>query len=156
FYIIDRLQMLTQSGGPYRPGDCCILYRTNVQSRVLEDVLISRGIPYAMVGGLKFYERKEIKDVMAYLTVIFNEADGYSVKRVINVPKRGIGKTSIELLEATADRHQVPLYHVLKQVDQVDGLKPKAVKAIGAFVNVMERLKRLATEVSLDELVVQI
>ncbi len=155
FYILDRLQQLT-TGGQYKPGQCCILYRTNVQSRVLEDVLISRGIPYMMVGGLKFYERKEIKDVLAYLTVIFNDADGYSVKRILNVPKRGIGKTSIELLDATADRHEVTLYQTLRQADQVDGLKPKAVKAIGAFVSVMERLKRLANEVTLDELVTQI
>ncbi len=155
FYILDRLQQLTGSGS-YKPGDCCILYRTNVQSRVLEDVLISRGIPYTMVGGLKFYERKEIKDVMAYLTVIFNEQDGYSVKRILNVPKRGIGKTSLELLDATADRHEVSLYHVLKQADQIPELKPKAVKAIQSFMSIMERLKRLATEVGLDDLVVQI
>jgi DNA helicase-2/ATP-dependent DNA helicase PcrA len=156
FYIIDRIMQLTSNGGPHKPGDCCILYRTNSQSRVLEDVLISRGIPYAMIGGLKFYERKEIKDVMAYLTVIFNDADAYSVKRILNVPKRGIGKTSLELLEATADRQETTLYNVLRQADHVDGLKPKAIKAIGEFVAVMERLKRLATEVSLDELSVQI
>jgi DNA helicase-2/ATP-dependent DNA helicase PcrA len=156
FYIIDRILQLTSNGGPHKPGDCCILYRTNSQSRVLEDVLISRGIPYAMIGGLKFYERKEIKDVMAYLTVIFNDADAYSVKRILNVPKRGIGKTTLELLEATADRQETTLYNVLKQADHVDGLKPKAIKAIGEFVAVMERLKRLATEVSLDELSVQI
>lgn len=155
FYILDRLSQITQ-GGQYKPGDCCILYRTNVQSRVLEDVLISRGIPYTMIGGLKFYERKEIKDVMAYLTVIFNEADAYSVKRIINVPKRGIGKTTLELLDALADHHQATLYQVLKQADQIEGLKPKAVKAIASFVTVMERLKRLATEVSLDDLVIQI
>lgn len=154
-YLLDRIMQITQDGS-HKPGDCCILYRTNVQSRVLEDVLISRGIPYTMIGGLKFYERKEIKDVLAYLTVIFNEADGYSVKRVINVPKRGIGKTSLDLLEATATRYNAPLYQVLRQADQVEGLKPKAVKAIGSFVAVMERLKRLATEVSLDDLVIQL
>jgi DNA helicase-2/ATP-dependent DNA helicase PcrA len=155
FYILDRIQQMISSGN-YKPGDCCILYRTNVQSRVLEDVLISRGIPYNMVGGLKFYERKEIKDVMAYLTVIFNEQDSYSVKRIMNVPKRGLGKTSVELMEATASRHEVCLYHTLKQVEQVADLKPKAVKAVQSFVSVMERLKRLATEVTLDELVTQI
>lgn len=155
FYILDRIQQMINTGN-YKPGDCCILYRTNVQSRVLEDVLISRGIPYNMVGGLKFYERKEIKDVLAYLTVIFNDQDGYSVKRILNVPKRGIGKTSIEYLEATAAQHNASLYQVLRQADQVPDLKPKAVKAIQGFVSVMERLKRLATEVGLDELVTQI
>jgi DNA helicase-2/ATP-dependent DNA helicase PcrA len=138
FYILDRMQQMISSGN-YKPGDCCILYRTNVQSRVLEDVLISRGIPYNMVGGL-----------------IFNEQDSYSVKRILNVPKRGLGKTSVELMEATASRHEVCLYHILKQVEQVAELKPKAVKAVQGFVSVMERLKRLATEVTLDELVTQI
>jgi DNA helicase-2/ATP-dependent DNA helicase PcrA len=155
FYVIDRLMQLTQEGG-YKPGDCCILYRTNVQSRVLEDVLISRGIPYQMVGGLKFYERKEIKDILAYLTVIFNDADSYSVKRIINVPKRKIGKTTVEHLEAKAAEYGVSLYDILKQVDQIPDLKPSTVKAIGAFVAVMERLKRLSTEIGLDELVIQI
>ena len=156
FYILDRFQQMAGPGTNYKPGDCCILYRTNVQSRVLEDVLISRGIPYTMVGGLKFYERKEIKDIMAYLTVIFNDADSYSLKRILNVPKRGIGKTSIEHLEATASLHQTTMYNVLKQVDQIEAIKPKAAKAIGAFMQVMERLKRLATEVALDDLVTQI
>jgi DNA helicase II / ATP-dependent DNA helicase PcrA len=154
FYIIDRLMQMTEGG--HKPGDCCILYRTNVQSRVLEDVLISRGIPYQMVGGLKFYERKEIKDVMAYLTVIFNDADSYSVKRIINVPKRKIGKTTVEYLEAKAAEYGVSLYQVLKQADQLLELKPATAKAIGAFSAIMDRLKRLSTEIGLDELVVQV
>lgn len=154
-YLLDRLTQMTRDDR-YKPGDCCILYRTNVQSRILEDVLISRGIPYTMIGGLKFYERKEIKDILAYLTVIFNEADNFSVKRIINVPRRGIGKTSLDILETTAARYNAPLYQVLVQADQVEGLKPKAIKAIGSFVGILERLKRLATEVSLDDLVVQL
>lgn len=156
FYLIDRLTQLSGPGAPYKPGDCCILYRTNVQSRVLEDVLISRGIPYAMIGGLKFYERKEIKDVLAYMTVIFNDADAYSVKRILNVPKRAIGKTTVELVETAANANGLTFYQALKQAEQIDGLKPKALKGIGSFMAIMERLKRLATEVSLDDLVVQI
>jgi DNA helicase II / ATP-dependent DNA helicase PcrA len=154
-YILERFQQLT-AHGLYKPGDCCILYRTNVQSRVLEDVLISRGIPYTMVGGLKFYERKEIKDVLAYMTAIFNDSDSFSVKRVLNVPKRGIGKTSLDILESFASQNQLPLYQVLRQADRVEGLKPKAIKAIGSFVAVLENLKRLASQLSLDELIVQI
>jgi len=154
-FVIDRL-VQWQRERRMNAGDCCILYRTNVQSRVLEDVLIARGIPYQMVGGLKFYERKEIKDVLAYLTVIFNEDDGYSVKRVLNVPKRGIGKTSLELLERTADLNRMSLYQVLKQAEQINGLKPKAVKAIGSFVALVERLKVLAQTVTLDEVVLSI
>lgn len=160
-YVIDRLLQLSQ-GGQFKPGQCCILYRTNVQSRVLEDVLISRGLPYTMVGGLKFYERREIKDVMAYLTVIFNDADNYSVKRVLNVPRRGVGKTSIEKLEQAADKQNLSLYGVLSQADQLKTLgpefelKPKAMKAIASFVTLVESLKRQAASVTLDQLILQI
>ncbi len=154
-YIIDRLEGLTREGN-FKPGDCCILYRTNVQSRVLEDVLISRGIPYAMIGGIKFYERKEIKDVMGYLTVIFNEKDNYSVKRVLNVPKRGIGKTSMEYLENAANERGISLYEMLKQSDQVPEVKGKAQKAIGGFVNLIERLKMLEAAMTLDQVILQI
>ncbi len=154
-FVVSKMQALT-SQSKYKPGDCAILYRTNVQSRALEDVLISRGVPYTMIGGLKFYERREIKDVLAYLTVIFNEQDAYSVKRILNVPKRGIGKTSIEHIEQAASMRGLPFYQVLKQADQIDALKPKAKKAIASFVMVMEHLKAEALKVPLDELTLQI
>jgi DNA helicase-2/ATP-dependent DNA helicase PcrA len=154
-YVVDRVLQLT-SAGQFKPGQCCFLYRTNQQSRALEDVLISRGLAYTVIGGLKFYERREIKDVLAYLTVIFNEMDGYSVKRVLNVPKRGLGKTSVDRLEAAASAHNVSLYQVLKQADQVDGMQPKALKAIGSFVAVIEALKMGAESTPVDQLIVQI
>ncbi len=154
-FVVDRLlQMVSKEG--YKPGDCAILYRTNVQSRALEDVLIARGLSYTMIGGLKFYERREIKDVLAYLTVIFNDRDGYSVKRILNVPKRGIGKTSIERLEAAASMRDKSLYEILKEADQVEDLKPKALKAIAGFVTVLEDLKRQAPGITIDELILQI
>ncbi|MEM0951122.1 MAG: UvrD-helicase domain-containing protein [Cyanobacteria bacterium P01_H01_bin.74] len=154
-YILDRLsQMINQ--GIVTAGECCILYRTNVQSRVIEDTLISRGIAYTMVGGLKFYERREIKDILAYMTVIFNDADNFSVKRILNVPRRGIGKTSLETLERAANAHQMSLYQVLQQAAQVEGLKPRAIKAVASFIAVVEQLKRLADALPLDELINQI
>ncbi len=154
-FVVSKMQALT-SQGKYKPGQCAILYRTNVQSRALEDVLISRGVPYNMIGGLKFYERREIKDVLAYLTVIFNEQDAYSVKRILNVPKRGIGKTSIEHIDQMASMRGLSFYQVLKQADQIESLKPKAKKAIASFLMVMEHLKTEAEKVTLDELTLQI
>lgn len=154
-YVIDRLVQLTGSG-QFKPGQCCVLYRTNVQSRVVEDVLMSRGIPYTMIGGLKFYERREIKDVLAYLTVIFNPQDNYSVKRIINVPKRAIGKTSIEKLEYHADQNGVSLYEILSRVNEIDELGPKATKAIAGFVEVMETLKTNATGRAIDDLILDV
>lgn len=161
FFVVNSLMQLVDSG-KYKPGECCILYRTNVQSRVMEDLLISKGIPYTIVGGLKFYERREIKDVLAYLTVIFNEADNFSVKRVLNVPRRGVGKTSIEKLEQAAEARGVSLYEILKHSDQLGLLGPeyelrgKAIKAIGSFVQLMESLKRQAQELPLDQLILQV
>ena len=154
-FVVDKLQELTTSGA-YRPGDCAILYRTNMQSRALEDVLISRGISYTMIGGLKFYERREIKDVLAYLMTIFNDQDSYSVKRILNVPRRGIGKTTIEHVDAAAEANGVSFYQALKQVEQIEAVKPKARKAILGFIAIMEELKAQADIVPIDELIVKI
>lgn len=154
-FVINQFYKLTRDGN-VKPGDCAILYRTNVQSRVIEDTLIAKGISYTMIGGLKFYERREIKDVMAYLTVIFNDADGYSVKRVINVPKRGIGKTTLEHLENFASHHNISLYQALKQVEVVPGLKPAAIKKLTDFVGLVESLKEQSHALPLDELMLAI
>ncbi|MGE0201883.1 MAG: ATP-dependent helicase [Candidatus Melainabacteria bacterium] len=155
FFVIDRLM---EQCGPerYKPGQCCILYRTNVQSRVLEDVLISRGIPYVMVGGLKFYERREIKDLLAYLTVLFNDQDNYSVKRILNVPKRGIGKTTIEKLEALANQEGVSLYSALARAAELGDLRPSTLKAIASFRSLMDRLKGEIAQHAIDSMLVTI
>lgn len=153
-YIIDRFEQLTRTE-EFKPGDCCILYRTNSQSRSLEDVLISRGLSYTMIGGLKFYERREIKDVLAYLTVIFNDMDSYSVKRVLNVPKRGIGKSTVEKMEIFASQVNSSLYQALSQADQQGEIQPKALKAIGSFVSLIERLKSLSETMTVNQLIVE-
>jgi DNA helicase-2/ATP-dependent DNA helicase PcrA len=154
-YIVDRVTQLT-SGGVVKPGDCAFLYRTNQQSRAIEDVLMSRGLAYTVIGGMKFYERREIKDVLAYLTTLFNELDSYSVKRVLNVPKRGLGKTTIEKLEAEASRRDVSLYQVISQAAEVEGIQPKAQKALAGFTKTIDTLKFLAETVPLDQLIVHV
>ncbi len=154
-FVVDQLGMLTREKS-YKAGDCCILYRTNVQSRALEDVLITRGIPYTMIGGLKFYERREIRDVMAYLTVIFNDQDGYSVKRIINVPKRGIGKTTLDKLESFGSETRQSLYQVLQQVEQVPEINKGTTQKIQQFVALIEGLKAKAHMLPLDELLLAI
>ncbi len=140
FFVLDRFQQLIEQKG-YRPGDCCILYRTNFQSRMFEDVLISRGLPYTIIGGLKFYERREIKDLIAYLNVVFNDQDAYSVKRVLLL-ERGLGKAALEKLEAYAQQEGMSLYEALKRCDQVEGLSAVARKAAGRFVALIEDLKQ--------------
>lgn len=106
-------------------GDMAILYRTNAQSRALEEGLMRAGIGYTMVGGLKFYDRKEIKDVLAYLKVIYNPNDAVSLMRIINVPKRGIGDASIAKLEAYAEANDMTLFDAISNGDMVEGLSKK-------------------------------
>ena len=151
-FVIDTFMHKVHREG-IKPSQCCVLYRTNAQSRVLEDVLISRGIPYTMIGGIKFYERREIKDMLAYLTVLFNPDDNYSLKRIINVPKRGVGKTSMEKFEAEAHHRNCSMVDLLPMVDQVEGLQPKAIKAISSFYVVLKSLQELAPKLPVNELV---
>ncbi len=155
FFIIDKFQNEIREG-KYRPGDCCILYRTNSQSRMFEDIFMSRGLSYTVVGGLKFYERREIKDVLAYLNVVFNDQDAYSIKRVINVPKRSIGKTTVDKLEAYAEAQQIPLYQVLRAVEQLPGIAANTQKAIGRFVASIEDLKHQSQQLSLNDLIIHV
>ncbi|MCA9807503.1 MAG: UvrD-helicase domain-containing protein [Cyanobacteria bacterium HKST-UBA06] len=139
-----------------KPGDCCILYRTNAQSRSFEDVFMSKGLSYTMVGGTRFYERREIKDVLAYLTVVFNPADSVSIKRIINVPKRSIGKTTLDNLEAYAAAQGTTLWEALLSVHAIEAVKAKATKSIQEFVGLIEQLKAQQAHMSLDDWIVYI
>ena len=118
-------------GVPY--GDMAILYRTNVQSRVLEEALIKRALPYTMVGGTKFYDRKEIKDVLAYLRVLYNPFDDLSLLRIINVPKRSIGATTVAKLQDYARANGTSLFMTLTQLHLVDTIKGKTKEKLEEF-----------------------
>ena len=118
-------------GVPY--GDMAILYRTNAQSRVLEEALIKRALPYTMVGGTKFYDRKEIKDVLAYLRVLYNPFDDLSLLRIINVPKRGIGATTVSKLQDYARENGTSLFMTLTQLHLVDTIKGKTKEKLEEF-----------------------
>lgn len=118
-------------GVPY--GDMAILYRTNAQSRVLEEALIKRALPYTMVGGTKFYDRKEIKDVLAYLRVLYNPFDDLSLMRIINVPKRSIGATTVSKLQDYARENGTSLFMTLTQLHLVDTIKGKTKEKLEEF-----------------------
>lgn len=118
-------------GVPY--GDMAILYRTNAQSRVLEEALIKRALPYTMVGGTKFYDRKEIKDVLAYLRVLYNLFDDLSLLRIINVPKRSIGATTVSKLQDYARENGTSLFMTLTQLHLVDTIKGKTKEKLEEF-----------------------
>ncbi|WP_405196601.1 DNA helicase PcrA [Virgibacillus necropolis] len=131
FFVTDKIQDLTRQYG-YSPNDIAILYRTNAQSRAIEDTLMKSAVSYQMVGGTKFYERKEIKDMVAYLRLITNPNDDLSFERVVNVPKRGIGKTSVDRIRAHATEHGISFYETVKEIDFV-GVSKKAAQALAEF-----------------------
>ncbi|MDA8098239.1 MAG: DNA helicase PcrA [Nitrospiraceae bacterium] len=133
-------------------SEIAVLYRTNAQSRAIEDALRQRGIPYRIFGGLRFYDRKEIKDIIAYLRVLHNPADAVSLRRIINVPARGIGDTTIERLEEAASRQGRTLYAAALDPAEA-GLTAAAARKLRDFTGFMERLREEMSAVTLTELV---
>ena len=131
--------------------DFAVLYRTNAQSRVLEEKFVTRNIPYRVVGGVNFYQRKEIKDILAYLKIINNGQDDVAVRRAVNVPKRGIGATTVTKAAEYADQWGISLYEAFKQVDGIPGLGRAAAK-INGFVNLIQVFRTKAEYMSLAEL----
>ncbi|WP_163528693.1 DNA helicase PcrA [Halobacillus ihumii] len=130
-FVADNIEDLVRSGR-FQYKDISILYRTNAQSRTIEETFVKAGIPYQMIGGTKFYDRKEIKDLLAYLRLISNPNDDLSYQRVVNEPKRGVGKTSLEKLQRYAADHDISLYEASAEIDFV-GVSAKAAKSIMNF-----------------------
>lgn len=135
----------------YKYSDFAVLYRMNTQSRAIEDIFRRENIPYRIVGGLKFYERKEIKDIIAYLRLIQNGSDNLSLKRIINEPKRGIGKTSLEKVEQLAEQNEVSMYEIIKNAEQY-GLNRVYLNS-REFVNAIEELKEEKEKLTISELI---
>jgi len=132
--------------------DFAILYRTNAQSRVLEDALRGDGIPYVIVGGVKFYERKEVKDVLAYLKVLVNPADTISLKRIINYPLRGIGDVTVNKLEKYAEEKSKALFNTLSIVNSIPGMQDKTAKRVSSFYKLLKKYQSLRKELSPAEI----
>lgn len=131
FYVVDKISDAVRAGR-FNYRDFAVLYRTNAQSRAIEETFVKANIPYQMVGGTKFYDRKEIKDILAYLRLISNPDDDVSFSRVVNEPKRGIGKTSLEKLQHYADLHDISLMTAIKEVDFI-GLSKRAANQLLQF-----------------------
>ena len=140
---------------PYALKDQAVLYRTNAQSRLLEEKCIRMNVPYIIVGGVNFYQRREIKDMLAYLRITANGVDDLACQRIINVPKRGIGQTTVERIRDYAAEHGQSFYDTLRQADRVPGVGPAAVKKIQGFVDIIEGFRRKAMdpELPLKELI---
>ena len=133
-------------------GEIAVFYRTNAQSRVLEDTLVRADVAYQVIGGTKFYERAEIKDALAYLTLLTNPADSVSFGRVVNTPKRGIGQTTVGRVLAHANTMGEPVMEIAAVPELVPGLGPAAVKALDRFASIVERLRELTEHASVGDL----
>jgi DNA helicase-2/ATP-dependent DNA helicase PcrA len=133
-FVIDRIRTYERQHPEWNWGDFAILYRTNAQSRPFEDILVRASIPYHVVGGLKFYDRKEVKDSLAYLRILVNPADSVSLKRIINIPRRGIGKATMDRLEGAAVELGVPLWEIISDETSVNTLAGRTAKPILKFV----------------------
>ncbi|HEY7101905.1 MAG TPA: DNA helicase PcrA [Mycobacteriales bacterium] len=128
-----------------QPADVAVFYRTNAQSRVFEEVFIRVGLPYKVVGGVRFYERREVRDMLAYLRLIANTTDVVSLRRILNTPRRGIGDRAEACVEALAARERIPFGDALERADEAPGIAPRSAAAIKDFVALMTELRGVAT-----------
>ncbi|UED84552.1 DNA helicase PcrA [Streptomyces profundus] len=142
-FVADEIDRLTDAGDA-RPGEVAIFYRTNAQSRVFEEVFIRVGLPYKVVGGVRFYERREVRDVLAYLRVLANPEDTVPLRRVLNVPKRGIGDRAEAMIEALALRERISFAQALRRVDEAYGMAARSANAVRRFNTLLEELRTVA------------
>ena len=142
-FISEEIDRLVDEHG-YRPGDMAVFYRTNAQSRSVEEVFIRMGMPYKVVGGVRFYERREVRDALAYLRAIANPGDEVSLRRILNVPKRGIGERAEAAIDSLAERERISFDESLRRADEAPTLAARSLNAIRGFVDMMEALRTLA------------
>ncbi|NEB10582.1 DNA helicase PcrA [Streptomyces coelicoflavus] len=141
-FVADEIDRLTDAGEA-KAGDVAVFYRTNAQSRVFEEVFIRTGLPYKVVGGVRFYERKEVRDVLAYLRVLANPEDSVPLRRILNVPKRGIGDRAEAMIDALSQRERISFPQALKRVDEAYGMAARSANAVKRFNTLMEDLRTI-------------
>jgi DNA helicase-2/ATP-dependent DNA helicase PcrA len=139
-FVADEVDRLCDAGDA-RPGDVAVFYRTNAQSRVFEEVFIRVGLPYKVVGGVRFYERKEVRDILAYLRVLANPEDTVPLRRILNVPKRGIGDRAEAMIDALAQRERISFAEALRRVDEAYGMAARSVNAVKKFNELLAKLR---------------
>ena len=138
-FVAKEIDDLAEHG--VKPGDVAVFYRTNAQSRAIEEVLVRVGLPYKVVGGTRFYERREVKDALAYLRVISNPTDTVNLRRILNTPKRGIGDRAEACVAALAERERIPFVAALGRAEDAPGIATRSVAAIKGFTALLERLR---------------
>jgi DNA helicase II / ATP-dependent DNA helicase PcrA len=153
-FVIGKIKEMVDSG-KRKVSDIAILYRTNAQSRVMEEALLKSNIEYAIVGGIKFYDRKEIKDILGYLRLIANPDDDISLQRVINVPKRGVGSSSLDKIAEFAASHDISMFEAINSIELL-GLSPKITKACREFRDLINGYSQMQEFLSVTELVEEV
>jgi DNA helicase-2/ATP-dependent DNA helicase PcrA len=141
-FVAEEVDKLVDAG-TVQPSQVAVFYRTNAQSRVFEEVFIRVGLPYRVVGGVRFYERKEVRDALAYLRVLANPADLVSLRRILNTPRRGIGDRAEACIEAFASRERITFAAALQRCDEVPGMAARSAKNVQEFANLMDELRAL-------------
>ncbi|MEU9091124.1 DNA helicase PcrA [Streptomyces sp. NPDC048428] len=141
-FVADEIDRLTDAGDA-KAGDVAVFYRTNAQSRVFEEIFIRVGLPYKVVGGVRFYERKEVRDVLAYLRVLSNPEDTVPLRRILNVPKRGIGDRAEAMIDALSMREKISFPQALRRVDEAYGMAARSTNAVKRFNTLMEELRTI-------------
>jgi len=140
-FVSEEIDALVDQGA--RPGDVAVFYRTNAQSRVFEEVFIRTGQPYKVVGGVRFYERREVRDALAYLRMLVNPDDQVSLRRILNVPKRGIGDRAVACVQSLADRERITFWEALRRAEEAPGLATRSLTNIRGFVAMVEELQSM-------------
>lgn len=154
-FVVGKMRELMRQNPSRTLGDFAILYRTNAQSRVMEEMLLMSNINYTIVGGTKFYDRKEIKDILAYLRLIANPDDDISLQRIVNVPKRGIGATTVDKIANYATQHDISIYTALAEVDLI-GVSGRATSQLKEFRSLIEGYVQMQEYISVTELVEEV
>jgi DNA helicase-2/ATP-dependent DNA helicase PcrA len=150
-FVAEEVDRLTDEGQA-SPGQVAVFYRTNAQSRVFEEIFIRVGLPYRVVGGVRFYERREVRDLLAYLRLIANPEDELSLRRILNVPKRGIGDRAVESVSGFAQRQRISMAAALARVDDVGELATRSARSIADFNALIAGLRELAASAPIAEL----
>ncbi|ADL08492.1 DNA helicase PcrA [Thermosediminibacter oceani] len=153
FFIAREIEKLVNMKN-FRFRDFAVLYRTNAQSRVLEEMMVKMGLPYKIVGGVRFYQRREIKDILAYLRVVANPSDNVSLLRIINVPRRGIGEATVETLKLLAEEREKSVYHIMKE--ELAELSSRVRSKLRDFVDMIDDFIKKAGELSVPDLIAYI
>lgn len=151
WFVVEEISRLVQEGAN-RYSDFAILYRTNAQSRNFEEAMVQRGLPYRVIGGFRFYERKEIKDLLAYLRLVYNPADRISLARIINVPKRGIGDASFDRFRYFLDDHNYSIMDGFANLNEIPSLTGRAIKPLTEFYRLLEGWIEKREQLSVKEL----